>query len=57
MNRLRPLADGCNPAVDQPHYLLLNLAIGGQAAGDPKGTVFPTRYEIEYVRVYQKTGN
>lgn len=41
----------------QPHYLLLNLAIGGQAAGDPKGTVFPTRYEIEYVRVYQKTGN
>lgn len=39
----------------QPHYLLLNLAIGGHAAGDPKGTVFPTRYEIDYVRVYQKS--
>jgi len=38
----------------QPHYLLLNLAIGGQAAGDPTGTVFPTRYEIDYARVYQK---
>jgi len=38
----------------QPHYLLLNLAIGGQAAGDPTGTSFPTRYEIDYARVYQK---
>lgn len=38
----------------QPHYLLLNLAIGGSAGGDPSKTEFPTRYEIEYVRVYQK---
>lgn len=42
-----------NPFL-QPHFLILNLAIGGQAAGDPKGTVFPTRFEIDYVRVYQK---
>jgi len=45
-----------NPFL-QPHYLLLNLAIGGQPAGDPKGTVFPSRYEIDYVRVYQKAQN
>ena len=42
-----------NP-FQQPHYLLINLAIGGQAAGEPKGTPFPTRYEIDYVRIYQK---
>ncbi len=39
----------------QPHYLLLNLAIGGQNGGNPAHTRFPTRYEIDYVRVYQKT--
>jgi beta-glucanase (GH16 family) len=37
----------------QPFYLLLNLAIGGNAGGDPSETPFPTRYEIDYVRVYQ----
>lgn len=40
----------------QPHYLLLNLAIGGHAGGDPSGTPFPTTYEVDYVRVYQKDG-
>ena len=35
----------------QPHYLLLNLAIGGKE--DPSRTAFPTRFEIDYVRVYQ----
>jgi rhamnogalacturonyl hydrolase YesR/beta-glucanase (GH16 family) len=37
----------------QPHYLLLNLAIGGQHGGTPDDTAFPLRYEIDYVRVYQ----
>ena len=40
----------------QPQYLLLNLAIGGDNGGDPSKTVFPSRYEIDYVRVYQKAG-
>ncbi len=39
----------------QPHYLLLNLAIGGQNGGNPTQTPFPSRYEIDFVRVYQKT--
>lgn len=43
--------DGFNPFL-QPHYLLLNLAIGGNG-GDPSKTIFPLRYEIDYVRVYQ----
>lgn len=38
----------------QPHYMLLNLAIGGTSGGDPSKTPFPSRYEIDYVRVYQK---
>ena len=36
----------------QPHYLLLNLAIGGTQGGDPAGTTFPAKFEVDYVRVY-----
>ena len=39
----------------QPHYMLLNLAIGGQSGGDPQHTSFPRKFEVDYVRVYQKT--
>ncbi len=39
----------------QPHYLLLNLAIGGQHGGTPDDPAFPLNYEIDYVRVYQKS--
>lgn len=46
--------DGANP-FKEPHYLLLNLAIGGPNGGDPSNTRFPTRYLIDYVRVYQRS--
>jgi beta-glucanase (GH16 family) len=36
-----------------PHYLILNLAVGGPAGGDPSMTEFPARLEVDYVRVYQ----
>jgi hypothetical protein len=36
-----------------PAYMLLNLAIGGQAGGDPALVPFPVRYESDYVRVYR----
>jgi beta-glucanase (GH16 family) len=39
----------------EPHYILLNLAIGGTRGGDPSGTEFPARFEVDYVRVYQQT--
>lgn len=42
-----------NPFM-QPHYILLNLAIGGDNGGDPSVTKFPKRFEVDYVRVYQK---
>ncbi|KAA6440749.1 glycoside hydrolase family 16 protein [Dyadobacter flavalbus] len=41
----------------QPHYLLLTLAIGGDNGGDPSVTEFPARFEVDYVRIYQKTDN
>jgi len=40
----------------QAQYLLLNLAIGGTQGGDPSTTTFPARFEIDYVRVYQRHG-
>jgi beta-glucanase (GH16 family) len=43
--------DGFNPFL-QPHYILLNLALGGNG-GDPSGSKFPIKYEVDYVRVYQ----
>lgn len=43
-----------NPFRENRHYLLLNLAIGGTKGGDPSHTKFPSRYEIDYVRVYQQ---
>ncbi|WP_018626600.1 glycoside hydrolase family 16 protein [Niabella aurantiaca] len=45
--------DGFHP-FKQPHYILLNLAIGGDNGGDPSLTAFPSRYLVDYVRVYQK---
>ena len=44
---------GINP-FKKPHYMLLNLAIGGLNGGDPGRTAFPRRFEVDYVRVYQK---
>ena len=44
---------GVNP-FRQPHYMLVNLAIGGTSGGDPSQTAFPSRVEVDYIRVYQK---
>ncbi|MBB1285114.1 glycoside hydrolase family 16 protein [Flavisolibacter sp. BT320] len=44
---------GSNP-FHQPHYMLLNLAMGGMNGGPLDNTRFPNRLEVDYVRVYQK---
>lgn len=47
--------DGSNVnPFKQSHYMLLNLAMGGMNGGDVAGTKFPNRFEVDYVRVYQK---
>ena len=42
-----------NPFM-QPHYILLNLALGGNNGGPIDNNAFPMDYEVDYVRVYQK---
>ena len=37
-----------------PHYILLNLALGGVNGGPIDDSAFPMRYEIDYVRIYEK---
>lgn len=42
---------------DQPFYLILNAAVGG-AWGGQKGiddSIFPQRYEIDYVRIFSRS--
>ena len=46
-------ADGSNP-FQQPHYVLLNFALGGINGGKIDEKLLPAVYEIDYVRVYQK---
>jgi len=39
---------------DQPFYLLLNLAVGGNFGGhDIDDSIFPKEFVIDYIRVYQ----
>ncbi len=42
---------------NQPMYLLLNLAVGGDWPGAPDAsTPFPSYFDIDYVRVWQRAG-
>ncbi|MBG9378434.1 glycoside hydrolase family 16 protein [Panacibacter sp. DH6] len=43
--------NGINPFL-QPHFLLLNLALGGNGE-DPDAATNLVKYEVDYVRVYQ----
>ena len=46
------IGDYRNP-FQQPHYILLNLAIGGANGGTPDVEAFPMKYEVDYVRIYE----
>ena len=46
-------SEGKNP-FRQPHYIILNLAIGGTAGGDPSNTEFPAKFFVDYVRIYKR---
>ena len=56
-----PLSETVNGSIGQnknpflsPQYILLNLAIGGDNGGKIDDKSMPMRYEIDYVRVYQR---
>jgi beta-glucanase (GH16 family) len=52
------VADAKNPdgflPFRQPHYMILNLALGGDNGGPVDDSVFPSRFEVDWVRVYQE---
>lgn len=37
----------------KPHYLILNLALGGTWGGEIDDAILPQRFVVDYVRVYQ----
>ena len=54
---VKPSDDPAEWPFDKPHFLLLNLAVGGW--GGLKGiddAAFPQRFEVDYVRVWQAAG-
>ncbi len=47
-------ADATMAEFDLPHFLILNVAVGGNWPGSPNdATVFPQRMIVDYVRVFQ----
>jgi len=53
LSRLESPRIGRNP-FHEPQYLLLSLAIGGVSGGDPSVPEFPGRFEVDFVRVFQR---
>lgn len=50
------LPGGAAWVFDHNHFLLLNVAVGGNWPGSPDAsTPFPQRMEVDYVRVYART--
>ena len=56
-----PLSSTINGSIGQhsnpfhrPQYILLNLALGGDNGGTIDNEALPLRYEIDYVRIYEK---
>lgn len=52
LNKTFNKSDGLNP-FRQPHYVLLNLALGGDRGGSLENTNLPSKYLVDYVRIYQ----
>ena len=54
MTVYRPISSGeSHWPFDQEFFFILNMAIGGDWPGDPDDNIFPTTFEIDYVRVYE----
>ncbi len=49
-----PSGDQKISPFQQPHYLLVNLAVGGINGGAFSKADLPSKYSIDYIRVYQK---
>lgn len=50
------LGSGMTWPFDQPFYVLLNLAVGGEMSGSPDSTTpLPNTMLVDYVRMYQRS--
>jgi beta-glucanase (GH16 family) len=50
------LPAGSTWAYDGPFYVIMDLGVGGVAAGRPdSSTVFPSQMKIDYVRVFKRS--
>lgn len=47
------LPNSSDKPYDHPHYLLLNLAMGGNLGGEVGADFMEDTFEIDYVRIYQ----
>jgi len=56
-NTSQDTGDGGFEGFQQPHYMLINQAIGGTSGGDTSGMVFPTTYEVDWVRIWQENSS
>ena len=52
--QLDTLGSGPDNPFRKPHFILLNLALGGDWGGPMDNSVLPQQYQIDYVRYYQK---
>jgi beta-glucanase (GH16 family) len=46
-------SSGENP-FSKPHYIILNLALGGSWGREIDDSILPQKYLVDYVRVYQQ---
>ena len=53
-NEFVSITNNDNVPYDNPHYLLLNIAIGGNLGGEVPSNFTEDRMEIDYVRVFQR---
>ena len=44
------------PASTVPMYIRINNSIGGNFAGDPQAVAWPQVFDVDYVRMYQRSG-
>ena len=52
--RIDDAGKGKNNPFRKPHFILVNLALGGSWGGTIDRTGFPKQYKIDYIRVWQK---
>ncbi|MBK8807024.1 MAG: family 16 glycosylhydrolase [Bacteroidales bacterium] len=56
-NRVASYTGKSEAAQGKNMFLIINLAVGGWAGNPPAGATFPTTYECDYVKVWQKDLN